>query len=423
MKISHLRWWLCGLLFLATALSFLDRQVLSVVAPAICEELSIDNKTYGFITTAFMASYAVMFLLGGWFLDRVGTRLGLGLAVLIWTAASALHAVAITPIQLGLYRFFLGFGEGACFPGAVKAVSEWFPAKERALAVGIAIGGASLGAVVAPPLTVGLVSLFGWRGAFIATGILGSLWLVCWFIFYYAPSKSPFITSDEKTLIESEHDELKSESALPVDSLGSLFVRKDVIGLALARFLFDPVFYFYMFWIPKYLHAERHLSLEAIGALTWIPFFALGVSNILGGLVSDRLIAMGIPVSRARKSVMGAAAFLTVSSGLAAFTSSVPTAIAMMSLLMFAHGFWITNYVTIIGDIFPKNRVATVMGITGMVGTIGGMFANTTIGLVVDHFGFFPIWVASGLLYPAAFIAIFFLVRSPNLTKSATTKT
>ncbi|MDR1142351.1 MAG: MFS transporter [Planctomycetaceae bacterium] len=421
MQISNLRWWLCGLLFCATALSFLDRQVLSVVAPAICEELHIDNKTYSFITTAFMASYAVMFLLGGWFLDRVGTRLGLGVAVLIWTAASALHAIAVTPFQLGVNRFFLGFGEGACFPGAVKAVAEWFPAKQRALAAGIAIGGASLGGVLAPPLTVWLVGLFGWRGAFVATGLLGFLWVVCWFIFYHAPSKSPFITEQEKEWIESNQNEripTKQKSQYS-DTFISLLCRKEVLGLAFARFLFDPVFYFYMFWIPKYLHQERDLSLEMIGALTWIPFFALGVSNILGGLASDRLIASGVSVSVARKGIMTVSALLTVSSGLAAFASGAYTAIAMMSLLMFAHGFWITNYVTIIGDIFPKHRVATVMGITGMVGTIGGMGANTAIGFIVDRFSFLPVWIASGCLYPLALIVILMFVKNNLTNKSA----
>jgi ACS family hexuronate transporter-like MFS transporter len=415
MKIPHLRWWLCGLLFCATALSFLDRQVLSVVSPAICEELHIDNKTYSFITTAFMASYAVMFLLGGWFLDRVGTRLGLGLAVLIWTTASAFHAVAVTPVQLGIGRFFLGFGEGACFPGAVKAVSEWFPGKQRALAVGIAIGGASLGAVMAPPLTVWMVGLFGWRGAFVATGLLGVLWVVCWFIFYHLPTKSPFVTQQEKEWIESDQPEIRLEKPKDSDSFVSLFFRKEVIGLALARFLFDPVFYFYMFWIPQYLHQEQGLSLETIGSLAWIPFFALGVSNILGGLVSDRLIAAGFSVSTARKGVMALSALLTVSSSLAAFASSPYTAIAMMSLLMFAHGFWITNYVTMISDTFPKYRVATVMGMTGMVGTIGGMGANTAIGFLVDRFSFLPVWIASGCMYPLAFIVILMLVKKqPN---------
>lgn len=422
MKIPNLRWWLCGLLFLATALSFLDRQVLSIMAETICKALSIDNPTYGYVTSAFLISYGLMFLFGGWFLDRVGTRIGLGISVLVWSFASSLHAVAVTPFQLGAFRFLLGFGEGACFPGAAKAVSEWFPTRQRALATGIAIGGASLGAVIAPPLVVLLSDHVGWRGAFWTTGILGGIWVVLWFLFYHAPSQSPFITEKEKELIEADPTEYPADDNVQDQKNGdkkdetisyfSLFTRKDVIGLALARFLFDPVFHFYMFWIPKYLEQERGLSLKEIGSLTWIPFFALGVSNILGGFLSDHLITKGMPAPKARRYVMGAAALLTLSSSIAAFVTSVYTAIAMMSLLMFAHGFWITNYVTTIGDTFPKNRVASVMGITGLVGTIGGLLANLVTGRIVQEYSFLPIWIVSGFLYPAAFIAIFFLVRS-----------
>jgi ACS family hexuronate transporter-like MFS transporter len=414
LKISNLRWFICVLLFCATALSFLDRQVLSVVAPNICADLHIDNKTYSYITTSFLASYAVMFLLGGILLDRIGTRLGLGISVLIWTIASALHAVATAPFHLASFRFLLGIGEGACFPGAAKAVAEWFPVKQRALAIGIAIGGSSIGAVIAPPLTVYLTHYLGWRGAFAFTGFLGFIWVMFWFLLYYRPSQSPFITEEEKTLLNenNRNDDIRASNVKPADNPD--FNYTAVAGLALARFLFDPVFYFYMFWIPKYLNTERGLSLETIGALTWIPFFALGVSNILGGFVSDKLLAAGFSSSFARKGVMGLAALLTVSSSAAAFSSSPATAITMMSLQMFAHGFWITNYVTIISDIFPKNRVATVMGITGLVGTIGGMFANTGIGFIADNFSYFSVWIVSGLLYPAAFISILLLVRYRN---------
>jgi len=197
-----------------------------------------------------------------------------------------------------------------------------------------------------------------------------------------------------------------SQPVAPPPSLASLLTRKDVWGLAIMRFLFDPVFYFYMFWIPKYLSEERGLSLEAIGRLTWIPFFALGVSNVIGGWASDRLIAAGMPPSKARKLVMAAAALLTVSSAAAAFAGSAAMAVAIMSVLMFAHGFWITNYVTVISESFPKNAVATVMGLAGMVGAIGGMLGNTAIGLVVDRFSFLPVWIASGCLYPLALLVL-----------------
>jgi ACS family hexuronate transporter-like MFS transporter len=407
MKIRHLRWWLCGLLFVATALSFLDRQVLSVVAPVVTEEFRMGNTDYSYVTTAFMLSYAVMFFLSGRLMDLLGTRIGMALSVGVWSLASALHATAQNALHLGVFRFLLGAGEGGCFPGATKGATEWFPPRERAFAIGIAIGGAALGGVLAPPLTVCLVRGVGWRGAFLATGLLGMTWLALWWLFYHTPATSPFVTAEERAYVEARSlDSVRDGMARPPEaappSLLTLLARKEVWGLSLVRFLVDPVFYFYMFWIPKYLSQERGVSLEEIGQLTWIPFLALGLSNIAGGWVSDKLTAAGISSNKARKTVMAAAALLTVSSSSAAFAGSTAAAVGIMSLLMFAHGFWITNYVTLISEIFPKNAVATVMGLAGMVGTVGGMLANTTIGFVADRFSFLPIWIASGCMYPLA---------------------
>jgi ACS family hexuronate transporter-like MFS transporter len=413
MKIRHLRWWLCGLMFLATALSFLDRQVLSVVAPVVTAEFGMSNTDYSYVTTAFMVSYAVMFFLAGRIMDVIGTRLGMTLSVGLWSVASALHATAHSAMQLGMFRFILGAGEGGCFPGVAKGATEWFPHRERALAIGIAIGGASLGGVAAPPLTVWLVSLAGWRGAFLATGLIGAFWVALWWILYYAPSRSPLVTDEERVLIEAGNPPANAAAAAP--SVRELLGRREVWGMAAMRFIFDPVFYFYMFWIPKYLHQERGLSLEQIGQLTWIPFLALGVSNIIGGALSDKLIAWGMPSLKARKLVMAGAALLTVSSSTAASASSVGAAIAIMSLLMFAHGFWITNYVTVISEVFHRRSVATVMGLTGMIGTLGGMTANTMIGFVADRFSFLPVWIASGCLYPTALVVLLATVRGKKI--------
>lgn len=393
----RLRWYLCGLLFFATTLSFLDRQVLSVLAPVISKNLGMSNVTYSHVTTAFLLSYAVMFLAAGWLLDRVGTRRGLAACVAVWSIASALHAAVSNAFQLGVCRFLLGAGEGGCFPGAAKGVAEWFPQRQRALAMGVAIGGASLGAVLAPPLTVWLADSLGWRGVFLVTGLAGGIWVAGWWVLSRGAAKitvaqEPGMTDGERT------------------GLGALLQRGDVWGFALMRFIFDPVFYFYMFWIPKYLSQERGVSLEQIGALTWIPFLALGVSNITGGWVSDSLIRRGLPAASARRWIMALAALLTMSSSLAAQSRTVAMALAMMSLLMLAHGFWITNYVTLLSERFPKSAVATVMGFAGFIGALGGMMANTAIGAVVDHFSYGPIWLASGFLYPVAFVVMLVLI-------------
>ncbi|MDO4574682.1 MAG: MFS transporter [Planctomycetia bacterium] len=392
------RWLLCLLLFGATTLCFLDRQVLSVLSPEICQEFQMTEQDYSYVTNGFLISYALMFFLGGVLIDLLGTRWGLGISVLIWTIASALHAVIRTPFQMGAARFLLGAGEGGCFPGAAKAAAEWFPQKERALATGIAIGGASLGGLIAPPLTLYLHGYFGWRGAFVATGLFGLAWCLLWFAFYHWAGRPTLETTSPEAKKEAEESP-------------QTFSWRAVLGLSLGRFLFDPVFYFYMFWIPKYLKQDCGATPEII-ALTGIPFLAMGVTNIIGGVASDFLVRRGVPVLSARKWVMMAAAGITLASAFVPlFKGNAYVAIFLMSMLMFGHGFWITNFVAIVSDHFPKNRVATVMGISGLVGTIGGLLGNTAIGWVADNVSFVPVWIVSGLLYPAAFGVILLTIR------------
>lgn len=401
-SLQHLRWWLCGLLFVATAMSFLDRQVLSVLAPVITKKLEMDNTQYSYVTTAFLVSYAIMFLLGGRMMDLLGTRLGMALSVGFWSVASALHTVVQNAFHLGVCRFLLGVGEGGCFPGAAKGVAEWFPQRQRAVAMGIAIGGSALGAVVAPPLTVWLADAVGWRGVFAVTGLVGAVWVAVW-----------WLLSDQAETLRSEGQQPEAgEPDAKAMPLLALLGRKDTWGLALMRFIVDPVFYFYMFWIPKYLSQERGVSLEQIGQLTWIPFLALGISNVAGGWVSDGMIRCGLPALAARRWIMGGAAALTLSSSLAGRVQTLAMAIAMMSLLMWAHGFWITNYVTVISERFPKGAVGTVMGFAGAVGALGGMAANTAIGWCVDRFSYGPVWLASGFMYPLAFLVLMATIGS-----------
>lgn len=408
-RIPHLRWWICAILFFASSLSFLDRQVLSILSPTISEEFHMSNSDYAWVVNGFLCSYTVMFFLGGRMIDYLGTRVGLALTVGFWSLASALHGLIRNPLQLGLARFMLGVGEGGCFPGIAKGAAEWFPEEERAKAIGIAIGGSAIGAVVAPIYTVHLAGYFGWRGVFLTTGLIGALWMLLWLVFYHLPSRSPFVTSKELAHIEKNAADAppphrEEQSCIPLKTLLRL---KEVWGLMLIRFLLDPVFYFYMFWIPQYLHQERGLDLQRIGDLTWIPFLFLGLSNFAGGWLSDRLILAGFSVNRARKTIMAVAALVTPFSIFAAYASSAEMAIACMSLLMLAHGFWITNYVTVISDLFASHSVSTVMGISGMVGGIGGMLGNEVIGLVADRYSYLPIWIASGCMYPLGLLILF----------------
>jgi ACS family hexuronate transporter-like MFS transporter len=415
LKIKNLRWLIVGLLFLATALSFLDRQVLSISILKIQTDLNVSDVQYGWINTGFLISYALMFTLGGWLTDKFGTRIGLAFSVGLWSISNALHGAVQNVWHLGTARFFLGIGEGGCFPGAAKGVTEWFPEKHRALAMGIAIGGAALGAVIAPPLTVYLTSIFGWRGTFVATGIFGGIWVLVWLIFFHKPQKSPFITDKELASIENdalEQERQKGELKKVIVPIKQILRTKEAWGLISIRFLLDPVFYFFMFWIPKYLSEERGLSFERIGELFWIPFLALGISNIIGGGLSDRLIKSGLSVNRARKLIMGLAALLTMVAPLTVVASSAETAILFMSLIMFAHGFWITNYITITSELFGKNATSTVVGMSGSAGAIAGLLVNPLIGRIVENYSYLPMWIVSGIMYPLGFIILLVSIRN-----------
>lgn len=384
-------WLLCWLLFCASALSFLDRQVLSVLAPKLTVELGLSNTAYARVVFAFVLSYTVMFALGGRLVDWLGVRRGLALAVGVWSLASAAHALAVGAWSLGAARLLLGVGEGACFPAATKGAVEWMRPQRRALAVGLANGGSAFGAVLAPPLTVWWSSLFGWRGAFVATALIGLLWLSAWqMAFRGLPARATVVTDARATRV----------------SFGDLLARPAVRRLMAARFFFDPVFYFYMFWIPQYLARQRGLSLEAIGALTWIPFFALGVTNIAAGRASDWLVARGWTPARARLTLMGVAALLTVSSWLASLAGTVGVAIGLMSVLMFAHGIWIANFITLIGDTVAPAEVGTTVGLTGLCGGTAGMISSLVVGSIVDHYSFAPVFLASSLLYPIAWLIL-----------------
>ncbi|MCX6901045.1 MAG: MFS transporter [Verrucomicrobia bacterium] len=383
-------WALCWLMFFATALSFLDRQVLSVLAPSLMKELRMDNTDYSRVVSAFTFSYMIMFTAGGWLVDKLGTRWGLALCIAVWSAASGAHGFAMSALGLGVARLFLGFGEGGCFPASTKGACEWFPPAKRALAIGIANGGSAFGAVVAPPLTAWMALWFGWRGVFFTTGLLGFAWVLAWWITTSGrDSVSLQRTSGPKTATHQvPWRQLLSDAR--------------VWRILAGRFFFDPVFYFYMFWIPKYLSDERGFSLKEIGNYTWIPFLALGISNIASGQLSDLLVRRGWSPRKTRTWLLVIAALVTPVSGLVIVTPSAAWAIGLMAVLMAAHGLWICNFLAHISDQFPSSVIATVVGLSGTVGGIAATIANLGTGPVVDAFGFAPIFIFTAVLYPLA---------------------
>ncbi|HWV67005.1 MFS transporter [Chitinophaga sp.] len=403
MTKNSMRWAVLALLFIATGLSFLDRQVLSMTIIKIQQEFHISDVQYGMINTAFLISYALMFTISGRLIDRMGAKTGLALSVAIWSVANSLHGVMDSFYHLLAFRFLLGIGEGGCFPGAAKSVYGWFGEKERALANGIAIGGSAIGAVVAPPLTTLIAARYGWRFSFVIPGLIGMVWVLCWLLIPW--KKNIFVK------------ELPMEPSPPAGiPLLSLLQNKQVQVFVIIRFLLDPVMYFIMFWGPKYLSEQRRVPFERIGELFWIPFLALGISNIIGGWCSDRLIQYNFTINRARKTVMGIAAAGTMVMPLVTRVSSVEAAIVLMAMMLFAHGLWITNYITAISDVFGNSATSTVVGLSGTAGALSGLVINPLIGHIVHTYSYNPLWIIAGIMYPVAFVVLLLFI--PRIGKT-----
>lgn len=393
-------WIVLIMVFIATGLNFLDRQVLSIVIIRIQEEFNMSDVQYGMINTSFLIGYGIMFTVAGRLIDTVGSKAGLAVSVGVWSIANCMHGIVNNFHQLLGSRLLLGLGEGGCFPGAAKTVSEWFTIKQRGLANGVAIGGAAIGAVVSPPLTIYLSASYGWRWSFVIPGMIGVAWVIIWLMLPKPPRP------------ETDSSPLQSSAPKAIPFLALLKDRHALIFI-LIRFMLDPVVYFIMFWVPKYLNEERNVSFERIGELFWIPFLALGISNISGGWISDRLVAANLTINKARKTVMGLAAAMTLCVLFITSVSTAEVAIALMALFMFAHGFWITNYITSITDMFGNRGTATVVGLSGSAGAISSLVINPMIGWIVIHYSYSPLWMVAGLLYPLAYVL--FLIFVPKI--------
>lgn len=397
MKIKASYYWvITTMLLCATALSFLDRQVLSISIIKIKEDLGITDVEYGFINSGFLISYAIMFTLGGILVDRYGSRIGLGFSVAFWSVATALHGLAHNAFHFGFFRFLLGVGEGGCFPGAVKAVMEWVPRNKRALANGIAIGGSAIGSVIALPLCAYFLGFASWRFLFLASGIIGLVWFFGWWL----------LTRKKRALKYAQEVPQVNKAPFSWRNLFNAMKTREARVFILIRFLLDPIFYFYMFWIPKYLSDARGMPLDTIGYITWIPFLALGIANVAGGWFSDIAFNQSGSVNFARKLVMGIGAALTIPVVFINGMNSVILIVVIMSLAFFAHGLWITNYITSISDVFGKSSTSTIVGFSGTAGALSSLVINPLTGYIVSDFSYTPLWIYAGVMYPLAFVIL-----------------
>jgi ACS family hexuronate transporter-like MFS transporter len=411
LRIPHLRWRIAALLFLATVINYIDRQVLSIVAPVLTRELDITPIEYANILQAFLIAYTLMYLGSGFLVDRWGTRVSLAVFMVWWSVANMLHGFARNAWQLGAFRLLLGIGEPGNFMAAFKAISEWYPAREKALVNGLVQAGASVGAIIAAPLVAWLTLTAGWRFAFFVTGLFGFVWLAFWLVIYYVPERHPRITPGELQLVKAGRE--AGLARLEKLSWKALFGYRQTWGLLLARFISDPVWWFYLFWLPKYLAEGRGLTLAQVGLVAWLPFLFADIGSICGGLFSGYLLRRGWPVLRARAGGMLPFVILMPSSAIVAFTGSTILALVMMCLATFCHMGWKTNLVTVTNDIYPTRLVGSVSGVIAFGSGLGGAVFTNVTGRIVQYDSYDAVFVVMGVLHPLAFVVFRLLVRQP----------
>jgi MFS transporter, ACS family, hexuronate transporter len=404
--VRGLRWWMVSLVFLATLVNFIDRLTISVLAPVITVQLGLTNLQFASITTWFLVAYTASQGLSGRLYDRVGTRRGFAISILIWSAAAMGHAFARGLASLSALRFVLGLGEAGNWPGAAKAVAEWFPARQRALGMGIFNSGVSIGSILAPPLIVWLQLRFGWQTTFLVTGGLGFGWLILWWLFYETPERHRAISREEYALIREGRPPGSAQSA----SWRELLRHRQVWAIVASRLVTDPVWWLYITWLPLYLANVRGFSLKQIGLFAWLPYVTADAGSLLGGWASGHLISRGYSVNASRKAVMVAGAVLMLGGIPAALAESAIGALACISVVTFGFQAWINNVQTTPGDFFPEHAVATVAGLGGVGAGVGAIVFTLTTGLVVDTFhSYTPILVTSALL-PVLGTALFFVL-------------
>jgi ACS family hexuronate transporter-like MFS transporter len=416
-KRGGVRWWIVWTLFFSTVTNYISRQTFSVLSPMLARQYHFSHTELARIFGGFQISYAITWLLGGIFLDVFGTRLGLALAVSFWSLVNIATGFANSVFSFTAFRFLLGIGEGFNWPGASKTVAEWFPSEERSLAVAIFDSGSSIGGALAALAIPWIAMVFGWRWSFVFSGLLGFVWLAMWLRIYHPLDHHPRVTREEVALIRSGQNMGSSSQAHGVQRWLALAKSRNVWGIVLGRSLTDPIWWFYVFWLPQYLSDTRGFSLTRIALFAWIPFAAADLGNFTGGLVSAYWIRQGVPVIRARKWVC-AFSCLPILAGIPAARVHNPySALALICVALWGYASWATVGLTLPSDLFPQDVVATVTGLSGFAAGLAGAAFTFAVGLLVDRFSYGPAFLTAGLLPVFATVALFLLI-SPASAKS-----
>ena len=402
---KQVRWYILGLLFLITVVNFVDRQALSILAPLLRDSLHLTARDYGVIVASFQLGMMLAEFPMGMLMDRRGVRFGLSFAVLWWSVANGVHALARSMTQFCVFRFWLGTGQCGNFSGGVKTVSRWFPARERALAIGIYNGGCLFGPMIAPPLLVFISLRFGWPAAFLVPSVLGVVLAIAWIAFYRDPERHAWLSAAEKSYIQ---DSAPPESLTPLSNRSLLRMRQ-TWGVIFARMLAGPVFQFYLYWLPEYLYRERGLSLKSIGLLAWMPFLFGDAGSVGGGWLAGFLMRRGVTLDGARRITTGLGAACCLLSLAVAGVHTWQSAIALICVVLAGQSCFSANMYAVISDVFPSHAAGRVTALTGIGNGLSGILFPLLTGWLVDRFSYAPVFLLAAALPLAGWAALFML--------------
>jgi MFS transporter, ACS family, aldohexuronate transporter len=442
---GNFRWVICTLLFFAATVNYIDRQVIGILKPTLAGEFGWSELDYSWIVFAFQTAYAIGLLFVGKLMDKIGTKIGFAIAIVIWSVAAIAHAWApeigifsapiVAPIVQAVVsafnslsslfgaapwtfalstsvvgfmvvRFALGLGEAGNFPASIKTVAEWFPKKERALSTGIFNAGTNVGALATPLLVPLIVVAWGWYEAFIFTGIIGFIWLLFWLLIYKRPEEHKLLSSQELAYIQS--DPIETTASIP---WRRLFPHRQTWAFGIGKFLTDPIWWVYLFWLPDFLHKQHGLDLKNFGIPLAVIYIIADIGSVGGGYISSTLIKRGWTINRSRKTAMLICALAVVPIVIASITSNLWVAVILIGIAAAAHQGWSANIFTLASDMFPKQAVGSVVGIGGMMGAVGGMIISPLVGFILDRTGsYVPIFIIAASAYLVALLIIHLLV-------------
>src|SRR3954470_22833025 len=406
---GYYRWVICALIFFATTVNYVDRQIIGVLAPTLKRELKWTDAQYGDIVFYFQLAYAIGLLLSGPVIDRIGTKLGYALSLLIWSFAAMAHALVRSVTGFSAARFALGLGEAGNFPAAIKTVAEWFPKRERALATGVFNAGTNVGAIVAPLVVPWITIKWGWQWAFLITGAAGLIWLGFWIPMYEHPRRHKRVTRQELAWIERD----SPEPTTPISWL-QVARYKQTWAFALGKFLTDPIWWFYLYWTGDFLDKKFKLSLSKLSLPLVVIYLIADIGSVGGGWLSSRLIKKGWSINLSRKTAMLICAFCVLPIPLASLSSNLWVAVALISIATAAHQGWSANLFTVASDLFPRRAVGSVVGLGGMLGAVGGIILSKTIGYILQYTkSYTPIFIIAGTGYLLALLLVHLL--SPRM--------